>query len=260
MFLRLSRICADASKPVVLMIDEVDSASSSLVFLDFLSMLRAYYLDRENSPAFHSVILAGVYDIKNLKLKIRPEDEHKYNSPWNIAAKFDVSMNFSQKQTALMLEEYEADHKTGMDVLQAAREIYEYTGGYPYLVSAVCKILDERLPESERFAESENVWTKAGISAAVSKMLDEQVPLFQSMVRQFDEHPDLKQMMKAVLFQGKRITYNPDSAVIDMAAMFGYITNKNGSIQAANRIFEMRLYNLFLSEEELTKVIIEAVV
>lgn len=37
-------------------------------------------------PTFHSVILAGVYDIKNLKLKIRPEEEHKYNSPWNIAA------------------------------------------------------------------------------------------------------------------------------------------------------------------------------
>ena len=28
--------------------------------------------------------LAGVYDIKNLKLKLRPESEHQYNSPWNI--------------------------------------------------------------------------------------------------------------------------------------------------------------------------------
>ena len=46
----------------------------------------------DSYPTFHSVILAGVYDIKNLKLKMRPEETHQYNSPWNIAAKFDVSM------------------------------------------------------------------------------------------------------------------------------------------------------------------------
>lgn len=32
-----------------------------------------------------------MYDIKNLKLKIRPEEQHQYNSPWNIAAQFDVN-------------------------------------------------------------------------------------------------------------------------------------------------------------------------
>lgn len=49
-------------------------------------MLRGYYLHRQDMPIFRAVILAGVYDIKNLKLKIRPDEEHQYNSPWNIAA------------------------------------------------------------------------------------------------------------------------------------------------------------------------------
>lgn len=83
LFVRLSKICKNVSKPIVLMIDEVDSASNNQVFVDFLAMLRGYYLERKEKPAFHSVILAGVYDIKNLKLKIRPQEEHKYNSPWN---------------------------------------------------------------------------------------------------------------------------------------------------------------------------------
>lgn len=39
--------------------------------------------------------------------------------------------------------------------------------------------------------------------------------------------------------------------MINLASMFGYIGNKQGSVQVANRIFEMRLYNFFLSEEEL---------
>lgn len=36
-----------------------------------------------------------------------------------------------------------------------------------------------------------------------------------------------------------------------MAAMFGFIKNQNGNVAVANRIFEIRLYNFFLSEDEL---------
>ena len=49
------------------------------------------------------MIFAGVYDIKNLKLKLRTEEEHQYNSPWNIAADFDIDMNFSTDQITDML-------------------------------------------------------------------------------------------------------------------------------------------------------------
>ena len=111
----LSRICETSKKPIVLMVDEVDSASNNQVFIDFLAQLRGYYLDRENQPTFRSVILAGVYDIKNLKLKLRPDEEHQYNSPWNIAADFDVDMSFSAGQIEVMLKEYETDHHAGME-------------------------------------------------------------------------------------------------------------------------------------------------
>ena len=158
MFCALSGICQIAKKPVVLMIDEVDSASNYRVFLDFLAMLRGYYLDRENSPIFHSVILAGVYDIKNMKLKIRPEEEYQYNSPWNIAARFHIDMSFTAVQIASMLEEYEQDNHTGMNVEEMARCIYDYTSGYPYLVSAICKFLDEEIPELEDL----RIWARSG--------------------------------------------------------------------------------------------------
>lgn len=80
LFARLSRICETCEKPIVLMIDEADSASNNQVFIDFLSQLRGYYLNRENNPIFHS----------NLKWKLRDDREHQYNSPWNIAADFDI--------------------------------------------------------------------------------------------------------------------------------------------------------------------------
>ena len=128
----MSKICEVSEKPVVMLIDEVDSASDHQVFLDFLAQLRAYYLNREESPTFHSVILAGVYDIKNLKAKIRPENEHKRNGPWNIAADFNVDMSLSKSGIAGMLHEYESDYKTGMDIDMMAARIYDYTSGYPF--------------------------------------------------------------------------------------------------------------------------------
>ena len=78
----VSTLCV--SHRCVLIIDEVDAAGNYPVFIKFLGLLRDMYLKRDVFPTFQSVILAGVYDIKNLKLKIRPEEQHQYNSPWNI--------------------------------------------------------------------------------------------------------------------------------------------------------------------------------
>lgn len=69
LFEGLGDICDTADKRIVLMIDEVDSASNNQVFLDFLAQLRAYYIDRDEQATFQSVILAGVYDIRNLRKK-----------------------------------------------------------------------------------------------------------------------------------------------------------------------------------------------
>lgn len=255
LFTCLSKMCANTLKPIVLMIDEVDSASNNQVFIDFLAQLRGYYLAREKKPIFHSVILAGVYDIKNLKLKLRSDIEHKYNSPWNIAAKFNIDMNFSVKQIVSMLTEYENDRHTNMDVIKVSECIYAYTSGYPYLVSAICMRLDEDISQKTYFKDVTDIWSEKGISEVVKYMLIEQEPFFESMVRQLEEYPEMRKMLKAILFSGKRISYNPDIPAINLAAMFGYIINTEGSIQIANRIFEMRLYNLFLAEEELSNAI-----
>lgn len=255
LFEELSRVCRESLRPVVLIIDEIDSAANNQVFLDFLSLLRRYYLKREKLPAFHSVILAGVYDIKNLKLKIRPETEHRYNSPWNIAARFTVDMNFSAEEIAAMLQEYETEHQTGMDPVKAAALIYDYTAGHPYLVSAICKRLDEEISVSGEFSGAAEAWTARGIGEAVRCILDERITLFDSMVRHLAEYPEMKEILRMILFQGRRVSYNPDHPAMNLAIMFGYVVKRDGCVQVANRIYEMRLYQLFLSEEELTNAI-----
>lgn len=252
LFRFLHRICEQSAKPVVLMIDEVDSASNNQVFLDFLSQLRSYYLKRDTKRmiTFHSVILAGVYDIRNLKRKIRPDESHKTNSPWNIAADFSVDMSLSKDGIEQMLGEYEKDHHTGMDIGEIAGLLSDYTSGYPYLVSRLCKLLDEKIGgENER--SKKDAWTREGFLKAVRMMLMESNTLFESLIGKLTDYPELEKMLKELLFFGKPITYNPTNSVIALAMMFGFVKNQDGKVIPANRIFDTLLYNHFLSMDEL---------
>lgn len=249
LFEYLSAICAVSGKPIVMMIDEVDSATNNQVFLDFLAQLRGYFIDRDVTPTFQSVILAGVYDIRNLRIKLRPEDEHKRNSPWNIAAEFNVDMNFSVEDIAGMLREYENDYKTNMDIYEMATAIYDYTSGYPFLVSKICKNIDEKIAGSTPYYDKKSAWTREGFLEAVKLLLLESNPLFESLVSKLTDYPELRDVIYSLLFNGKRIPFNLMNKPIEIAAMFGFIKNSGGMVVVANRIFETLLYNLFLSEE-----------
>ena len=251
LFNRISEFCGKVSMRVALIIDEVDSAANNQVFLDFLALLRRYYIDRENQPVFYSVILAGVYDIKNLKLKLRPEDERKYNSPWNIAAEFDMDMSFTAGQIGDMLQEYEKEKETGMDIELAAEEIYRYTSGYPYLVSAVCKLMDEKIPFGKGRGNGKPTWTKEEIGEAVRLLLKKNTPLFDSMAKQLDSYGVLRQMIEEILYQGKQISYSPIETATNLGVMFGFLKEENGCVAVANLIFEMALLNLFTVKEAL---------
>jgi len=275
-----SRWCEISEKKVVLIIDEVDSATNNQVFMDFLALLRGYYIDREDTPTFHSVILASVYDVKNLKRKLVRDGEHKANSQklshrlyfWNIEEDFLVDMSFSAKDICGMLVEYEGDNHTGMDEEAMAGLIFNYTSGYPFLVSRICKLLDERISGSVDCPDKSNAWTKDGLLEAIKILLAEKNTLFESLAAKITDYPELREMLYSLLFTGKIIPYNPLNKSIEVAEMFGFVKNANGNAVISNRIFETLLYNLFLSEEvldrkigvrEITlgdKVLVEAVV
>lgn len=253
LFVRLKDICAASDKRIVLMIDEADSAANNQVFLDFLAQLRAGYINRDVQETFGSVILAGVYDVKNLRRKLRQEEEHKLNSPWNIAVDFKVDMSFSQEEIAGMLCEYEEDHHLGMDIDEMAELIYEYTLGYPYLVSRLCKLMDEEVYGKEGFEKKSNAWSGDGFREAVKLILAEKNTLFESLNEKLISYPELNAMLRSLLFTGKAIAYNYYEPSMNIATMFGFVTEKNNVMVIANRIFETWLYNYYLSTAEMHK-------
>ena len=245
-----ARWCRREKRPVVLLIDEVDSAANNQVFLDFLALLRLAYINRENVPTFQSVILAGVTDIKNLKRKLRPEEASKFNSPWNIAADFKVKMSFDAADIAGMLNEYEADHHIGMDVQTVAQTIEDYTSGYPFLVSRICQLIDTELIGSLRFETPALAWTTEGVSETVRKILFERNTLFESLMGKVQSNENLARMLQTILFAGDPVPFNPYNIAMADGEMYGFLVNDNGSAKIANRIFESLLYNYFLSTDE----------
>ena len=240
----ISRMCIKSEKPVVLLIDEVDQAGNYDSFIKFLALLRNMYLSRKEFPTFQSVRLAGVYDIKNLKLKIRNENEHQYNSPWNIAVPFDVDMSLHADGIAGMLREYQGEHGVSFDEDLVADEIYAYSGGYPFLVSRLCQII-----EGKGFG-----WDREGVVNAVHEILNERNTLFDDLIKKLDQFPQLKQLMKAILFTGERRMFSLSEKYIQLAQMFNFIRNDNGAVRISNRIFETYLYNMFTAEIDVESI------
>lgn len=243
----LHEICELAAVPLVLIIDEVDGATHHAVFIEFLAQLRADYLAREHLAVFQSVILAGVYDIKHVRDKIRDDSEHAVNSPWNIAHNFDARMSFSAQDVAGMLADYEADHHTGMDVELMARLITESTNGYPFLVSRLCQMLDEGYRDRDLLL----TWTPQGYRQAEKRLTQEKNMLFDSLTGKVTRDAELAHLLQTILFEGKSVSFAVGNPTIDVAALLGLVKNDNQRVTVANRIFETVIYNLLLSREEL---------
>lgn len=237
----ITQYCKEVQIPVVLTIDEVDKSLDNQLFLDFLGMLRNKFLEREikgMNSTFFSVILAGVYDVKNLKLKIRPDAEKKYNSPWNIAADFNVDMTFHPEEIAQMLNDYEADAHTGMDIKAISEEIYKYTTGYPFLVSYICKLIDERLDRS---------WKIDSVQQAVKIIAKgENVTLIDDLSKNLENNDELRDFIYSIVINGQEFSYTMIDPMVRLANMFSYIReNQRHKTMIHNLIFEEVLFMYF---------------
>ncbi|MCL2073512.1 MAG: AAA-like domain-containing protein [Marinilabiliaceae bacterium] len=236
-----------SGKKIVLMIDEADEASNNNLFVRFLKMLRDKYLFRNAGEdyTFHSVILAGVYDIRNLKQKMILQGnytpslgESAVNSPWNIAVDFKIDMSFSAKEIETMLVEYENDHNTGMNISELAHEIRFYTSGYPYLVSKICQLIEIDLDRN---------WSAEGVQEAIKLILNENSTLFEDLFKKIEENQDLQNLLYFLTIDKKEISYNVHDPTIKVGLMFSFLDKNGSKLSIHNKIFEIAVTDYFIS-------------
>ena len=237
----------EINKKVVLIIDEVDKSSNNQLFLSFLGMLRDKYLLRIEGAdyTFHSVILAGVHDVKTIKLKLRDDEEAKLNSPWNIAVDFDIDLSFKPTEIVTMLDDYTQDTGIEMNKKAISEKLYYYTSGYPYLVSKLCKFIDEKIITQRK----DKNWNTDDVESAYKLIIapDYQTTLFDSMFKNLQGYDELHETVKFIVMGGLSLNYDTYDPVVNFGKIYGIFKNDNGICKIHNRIFEQRIYTYFIT-------------
>ena len=127
--------CLADPTPLVLLVDEIDS----LVGDTLLSVLRQMRAGYENRPASfpHSIVLCGVRDIRDYRIRSSTGEMIAGGSPFNVAAESLRLGDFTKAETCALMQQH--TDETGQCFTPAAREaVWTQSQGQPWLVNALC--------------------------------------------------------------------------------------------------------------------------
>jgi len=140
----LEKWCKACPKPVVLFIDEADSLMDDL-FLALLRQLRAGFEARPKAFP-QSIALVGLRDIRDYKIRIRPESASLgTGSPFNVKTKSLFMQGFNQQELNSLLNQHE--QATGQVFSEPVKqEVWRLSQGQPWLTNALAnQIVNEIL-------------------------------------------------------------------------------------------------------------------
>jgi hypothetical protein len=126
-----------------------------------------------------------------------------------------------------MLADYNQDRNTNMDVTEIAQKIYDYTNGYPYLVSYFCKTIDEKLWMD---------WTINGVDRAFNVIGNTKNPLFDNVFTCL-KNDELRKYIFDIL-SCDWVSYNPYIPHIKYGNEQGLIRRIDDSVIISNQVFE----------------------
>ena len=131
----LARWCRADPTPLVLLVDEINSLVGDTL-LSVLRQLRAGYEKRpEGFP--QSVVLCGVRDIRDYRIRSSAGEVIAGGSPFNVAAKSLRMGDFSEAETRALMAQH--TEETGQRFSPAAQKaVWTQTRGQPWLVNALC--------------------------------------------------------------------------------------------------------------------------
>ena len=131
----LSNWCLANPVPLVLLVDEIDSLVGDTL-LSVLRQLRAGYEQRPEAFP-QSVVLCGVRDIRDYRIRSSAGEVIAGGSPFNVAAKSLRMGDFTEAETRALMAQH--TEETGQRFSPAALDsVWTQTQGQPWLVNALC--------------------------------------------------------------------------------------------------------------------------
>ena len=130
-----------------------------------------------------------------------------------------------------------------LDIEFFSKEIHFYTSGYPFLVSKLCKIIDEAIMDKETL-----IWEKEHLEKAVKQLLGESNTNFDSVIKNLENNKSIYDIVNSILVKGISIEYNLHNPDINLGIMYGLFKNENGKLKINNKIYELLIYDYMISK------------
>jgi hypothetical protein len=138
LMLFLTNLVKNIDKPLVILFDEADCLSEGTM-ISFLRQLRNGYNERSTSPFVHSVALVGMRNIRDFKVRVRPDSESLGSaSPFNIIAEALTLKNFTKEEIAQLYRQHTNESGQQFEV-DAIDLVWAQTQGQPWLVNAIAR-------------------------------------------------------------------------------------------------------------------------
>ncbi|MGL5616476.1 MAG: hypothetical protein ACRDD2_09675 [Sarcina sp.] len=124
-----------------------------------------------------------------------------------------------------------------------SREIYKFTSGYPFLVSRICQLIDEKI-----IGKIKRAWTIEDVQKATKILLLERNTLFDDLIKNLENNKDLYDYIYDMLILDVKKYYNSYSLACNMGFMFGYFKELEGFVSISNKIFTEIIYNYMIAK------------
>jgi len=140
--------------------------------------------------------------------------------------------------------DYINDKKIEMDIEQISKRIYFYTNGYPFLVSRVCKEIDERILPTK----STQNWNLEDVEEAVKRIIKEDNTNFQSLVINLEHNKNLFDFVEKLILGSEKFNYSTTEPTMYLAYQYGLIDNKNNVVSIHNKIYQELITDYMVSK------------
>ena len=67
--------------------------------------------------------------------------------------------------------------------------------------------------------------------------------MIDSLIKNYENNRDLQRVIDRMILEGYEFPFTRTDAVVDLGVTFGIFSNKDGTLQISNKIFEIILYN-----------------
>ena len=190
----LSLVATKLGKPLVVFFDEADCLSDETL-LTFLRQLRDGAISLEKGVSFPaSIALIGMRDIRDYKVRVRPESESLGSaSPFNVLTEAMSLRTFTDEEVAALYAQHTAE--TGQIFEPGAvAAACQYSCGQPYLVNALARWCVEKI-HGERYGETV---TAADMHEAKEKIIRERGTHLDSLMERMKE-PRVRRVVEPVM-------------------------------------------------------------